>query len=133
MTRQETIKLCESLWSELIKVRAGKRCEFTGRKGTLHSHHIIRKGTYGLRAKFDPDNGISLLVERHDMAHDPKREKEYLELLNACRGEGIIERLKAKHTKVFRVTTLELEDICADLANQLRESMCRYEKECGCG
>lgn len=133
MTRKETIKLCEALWSELIKAEAGYRCEFTCRNKILHSHHIVRKGAYGLRAKFDPENGICICFECHNMAHDPKREKEYLILLTACRGEGIIERLKAKHTSVDRVTTLELEDICSDLVNRLRESLGRYGRECGCG
>ncbi len=53
------------LWSQLVKIRAGYKCEYSADKHTpkLNSHHI-----YGKRIKstrYDPDNGICLCVGHH--------------------------------------------------------------------
>lgn len=51
-------------WAEIVKARAGGKCEVTGESGILDAHHIIpRQICSGLR--FDPDNGIALTKSAH--------------------------------------------------------------------
>jgi hypothetical protein len=53
---------CLRYWSELVKLRAGLRCEypgcnFVGTIETLEAHHYFTKRMYALR--LDPENGLS--------------------------------------------------------------------------
>ena len=56
-----------NLWQQIIKKRAGERCEYPGcnkSNGKLDAHHVFSKGTFK-HLKFDPDNGICLCVNHH--------------------------------------------------------------------
>jgi hypothetical protein len=57
-------KRCFKLWSEIVRKRAGNKCEFCGRKDIkLDSHHIVSRKFAPLR--FDLDNGIALCSLHH--------------------------------------------------------------------
>lgn len=57
------------LWQQIIKLRAGNRCEYPGchKSGNQHkldAHHIFSKGTFK-HLKFDIDNGMALCCHHH--------------------------------------------------------------------
>jgi hypothetical protein len=69
------------LWSKLVKLRAGNKCERCGATKFLQSHHIYGRTNYNLR--YDLDNGCCLCAGHHkffkDSAHnDPLGFTEFM-------------------------------------------------------
>ena len=63
---QKTLKnKCFRLWSELVRRRAGSRCEVCGSTKWLNAHHIVGKRYKPLR--FALNNGISLCADHHKL------------------------------------------------------------------
>ena len=60
------LKLCDNLWSRLVKVRAGFKCEHCWKTDKLNSHHLFTRTNYSTR--FDLDNGICLCAGCHTMS-----------------------------------------------------------------
>lgn len=56
-------KHCDLLWSELVKLRAGGKCEKCGKTEQLQSHHIVPRTDWNLR--FDELNGVCLCFRDH--------------------------------------------------------------------
>jgi hypothetical protein len=64
---------CDTAWAELIKIKAGGRCEVCGTPTTkkaiknkcysLNSHHVVGRGNLNLR--WDIRNGACLCVRHH--------------------------------------------------------------------
>jgi len=63
MKRYSISKHCDSLWAELVKLRAGGECERCGKTEYLQSHHIIPRTNWNLR--FDEKNGVALCRRHH--------------------------------------------------------------------
>jgi 5-methylcytosine-specific restriction endonuclease McrA len=57
------VKICDSLWSDLVKKNANYKCEKCGVTYYLASHHIIPRTCYSLR--HDPENGVCLCRRDH--------------------------------------------------------------------
>lgn len=59
-----------SHWTDLVKERAGNRCEMADAQcnGDLHAHHIIPKHLCPDR-QYDVENGICLCAAHHKMIH----------------------------------------------------------------
>lgn len=59
-----------SNWTEMVKERAGNRCEMADEhcNGPLHAHHMIPKHLDPGK-KFDVENGICLCEAHHKMIH----------------------------------------------------------------
>ena len=53
----------DKLWSELVKIKAGYKCEYCGISTTLNSHHIFPIGNKATR--WDLENGMCLCVSHH--------------------------------------------------------------------
>jgi len=56
----------DELWKDLVKLRAGHKCEVCfNRNGyvQLHSHHIYHRGIYSTR--WVPQNGVCLCASHH--------------------------------------------------------------------
>lgn len=66
--RSHFMGLCDELWSEAVKLKAGDICIVDKRPCTLNSHHLIGRSNFKYR--WDVDNGVSLGIYRHTMAHD---------------------------------------------------------------
>lgn len=65
--KKKLIKECEDLWSLIVKIRAGHRCEYYNcsyNYNLLNSHHFYSKGAYS-QLKYDIENGICLCVKHH--------------------------------------------------------------------
>jgi len=58
------------LWQEIVKKRAGYRCEYANCRKTEHlnAHHIYSKSRRSTR--YDPDNGICLCASHHSLGND---------------------------------------------------------------
>lgn len=54
---------CLKLWSQIVRERAGNKCEFCGSTKYLNSHHIVGKKFKPLR--FEILNGICLYANCH--------------------------------------------------------------------
>lgn len=57
------VKICDELWSEAVKLRAGNKCEICQKTERLNSHHIITRNNYNVR--YDLENGVCLCVGHH--------------------------------------------------------------------
>lgn len=57
------VKICDDLWSKLIKKRAGNQCEKCGKTKYVQAHHIIPRTCYSLR--HDKENGVALCRKCH--------------------------------------------------------------------
>ena len=64
--KSPTRKLAEymdKLWSEIVKIRAGHKCEYCGSTKNLNSHHVFTRVNASLR--WDVDNGVCLCADHH--------------------------------------------------------------------
>ena len=95
------VKLCDGIWSEIIKIKAGYKSEYSGKLGkkaggseTLNSHHIVGKPNHRLRYEFD--NGICLTGGEHKfIAHHTGRQEIFRKRIKEIRGDDIYDRLNA--------------------------------------
>jgi ribosomal protein S14 len=81
-------KELDTLWSKLVKLRAGNKCEKCGRKDTLISHHIYSRSNPAVR--WDERNGCCLCVSHHTFSAQFSAHKtpiEFIEWLREKRGE----------------------------------------------
>lgn len=103
----------DALWSKLVKVRAGYKCEYCYRTSdeiTLNSHHIYTRESKSTR--WDLDNGICLCVSHHNFdnkisAH--KAPKEFHEWLDKTKGEEFMDALRLKSNQIFKGDLDEIE------------------------
>ncbi len=95
------IKLCDGIWSDIIKAKAGYKSEYSGKLGKqaggdeiLNAHHIVGKPNHRLR--YDFDNGICLTGGEHKfIAHHTGRQEMFRERVKEIRGIDIYDRLNA--------------------------------------
>jgi hypothetical protein len=111
------VKLCDNLWADIIKAKAGYKSEYSGKLGKqaggdeiLNSHHMVGKPNYRLRYEFD--NGICLTGGEHTfIAHHTGRQEMFRERVKQIRGEDIYDRLnllRNSTSKDIRLTYLFL-------------------------
>jgi len=84
VSKSSLTKKLDSTWSELVKKRAGYKCEVCGigESGHLNSHHIV--GRRNRMVRWDVRDGVCLCVKHHrfgiESAHeDPLWFREWLE------------------------------------------------------
>lgn len=64
--RKELLEKCLSLWSKLVRIRDGNRCQWTGStKGTMHAHHIVARSACSTPGMLDLNNGMTLKSDCH--------------------------------------------------------------------
>lgn len=105
---------CDNLWKEIIKFRAGYKCELTGLKGRqidkdngciLDAHHLIGKSNYALR--YNLDNGICLARGKHIYnAHNESRKEQFKQEVITYKGYDIYTELRKFKFKTS--TSLEM-------------------------
>lgn len=115
----------DDAWSELVKLRAGNKCEYCGKKSPLNSHHIFSRSKKSTR--WLPENGICLCVGHHTFsstfsAHLTPTEFTYW--LERYKGKNFIDLLTIKSNSVHKLHPFEKEILLKDLNNQISE----YEK-----
>lgn len=94
------VKVLDDYWSEIIKFRAGRKCEYCGSTKKLNSHHIYSRGIWSVR--WDLDNGICLCVRHHLLGAESAHKSPLLfaEWIKDQRGElwhkRLLEKVRAK-------------------------------------
>ena len=99
--RKSDLKICDELWSKLVKVRARFKCEYCWKTTSLNSHHIFSRTNYSTR--FDLDNWICLCSGHHTLnsnfaAH--KTPMEFSDRVKEYRWEERYQALKEKKNKI---------------------------------
>jgi len=102
-------KQLDKIWSEVVKQRAGNRCERSGKTTYLNTHHIFSRSNLSVR--WDLNNGVCLNAGWHTLqtnsAH--KNPVEFVEWLKKERGEEWYNELRFKANQVRKWTDQELE------------------------
>jgi hypothetical protein len=65
-TRKSVRASCDRLWAQLVKARAGGRCERCETAGRLEAHHCM--GRTDMRLRFEVRNGVALHHQCHRWA-----------------------------------------------------------------
>lgn len=60
---QKLDKKLDEVWSQLVKIKAGNKCEVCGSTQNLNSHHLYSRAKKSVR--WNLDNGICLCVGHH--------------------------------------------------------------------
>ena len=97
-------KECLALWAEIVKLRAGNKCEYPGCYKTtyLNAHHVFSKSRAS--TKYDLENGISLCAGHHSLNNDSAhKDPEFLNKIlgrldgyKAIRTEGWFQVLRLR-------------------------------------
>jgi hypothetical protein len=116
--RKASILTVDDLWSKLVKLKAGNKCEYCGKTDGLNSHHLFSRTNRVLR--WNENNGVCLCVYHHIFgvfsAH--KAPIEFIEWLREKRGEGWYTLLR-EQAKVIIKGKLDLERIKRELQDKL--------------
>jgi hypothetical protein len=86
----------DNLWRDVVKLRAGKKCERCGRTEELHSHHIFERTNFPTR--WDLDNGICLCALCHSIAH--KYDDVFKLWVKKIRPVALMEKRKNSQEKI---------------------------------
>jgi len=94
--RKSLKKRCDKLWFALVKLRANRKSELSGRNSEpITGHHIAGKSNYRLR--YEPRNGICLLNQTEHIfgvhSNDPSKSRQYQDLIIAKIGQDTWEWL----------------------------------------
>lgn len=107
----------DNLWSQIVKARAGGKCEVCGVTKSLNSHHIFSRSNRSVR--WDLNNGVCVCVSHHVFglfsAH--KSPIEFSEWLKEKRGIVWYEALREKAKKSVQFTLEDKESIRAEFRN----------------
>ncbi len=116
-TRRKLRDQLDKLWAEIIKQRAGNRCEHRTyavrcKKITyLNTHHIFSRSNLSVR--WDLDNGVCLCSGHHTLnncsAH--KAPAEFIEWIKEMWGIEWYENLRKKANQIKKWTIPELEEL----------------------
>lgn len=104
----------DTLWSKIVKLRAGNKCEYCSKKEGLNSHHIFSRSNMCVR--WDLENGVCLCVSHHVFgnmsAH--KAPLEFAEWLKTERGEKWYNDLRRRASKICKFTEIEQKKMIED-------------------
>ena len=113
----------DTWFSKCVRLRAGWKCEHTGRQFTpsdsgLHCAHI-----YGRRNKstrWDMDNAVSLSASSH--RYFTENPVEFFHWLDAHLGEGHMEVLSQKRNTILKTTKAIRSEIAAHYRQEYRQA-----------
>ena len=120
--RKKLREQLDKLWAELVKQRAGHKCERSGKTRWLNSHHIFSRSNLSVR--WDLDNGVCLNAGRHTLqtnsAH--KNPIEFIEWIKGRRGVKWYEEMRIKANLVRKWTIPELEELLKTFKEEIKEN-----------
>jgi len=93
----------DRLWSEIIKKRAGGRCERCGAMGPLNAHHIHGRRIFNTR--WSLNNGIALCHKCHVFGNDSAHQAPlvFAEWLRKEKGQEWYDDLLRRYHTVQKV------------------------------
>jgi len=112
----------DTLWSELVKLEAGYKCEYCGREDTLNSHHIFSRSNRSVR--WDESNGVCLCVSHHTFnskfsAH--KTPTEFTYWLEKEYGRVFMDELTVKANSTKKWAKHEKEELKEELERKIEK------------
>jgi len=118
----------DKLWSEIVKQRAGYRCEFRVpgvrcKKTTyLNAHHIFSRSNLSVR--WDLDNGVCLCSGHHTLNNNSahKAPVEFIEWIKEMWGLEWYEDLRKKANTVKKWTIPELREKVEEFKKEINEN-----------
>lgn len=108
---------CDHYWQKIIKIRAGYKCQISGKAAT-DSHHIVRKSA---SVRWDLSNGIALARSEHNHDNEAEMNAKIISVI----GQSEFDRLeaKARAIKQYRLSDLlELRDELKKIKGELCQS-----------
>lgn len=90
----------DTVWSKLVKLQAGNKCEVCGNSETLNSHHIV--GRRNLRLRWEVMNGVCLCVKHHKFGNQSAHE-------NPVWFEDWLKENRGSDLKLIRSTMNEIQ------------------------
>jgi hypothetical protein len=111
----------DTAWSLLVKLRAGMKCEYCGKKTHLNSHHIYSRSKKSTR--WDLKNGISLCVGHHTFSSKFSAHKtplEFTEWLLDHKGKDFVDRLRLKANSISKLHKFEKELLLKELNKEIK-------------
>jgi hypothetical protein len=123
MKKKTLKKKCDALWSEIVKIKANYKCEYTMKhkcSATLNSHHIYGRAAHSTR--FDIDNGICVCYNAHKIAEQSPR--VFYTWLESYRGTDKLDEIERKHNKLVK---LDYGVVYDDLLN-IKDMLLRDQK-----
>mgnify|MGYP001611952502 CR=1 FL=1 len=117
-------KRLDALWSELVKLRAGNKCEVCKITRNLNSHHVYSRAKMSVR--WQVINGYCLCVNHHIgvkfSAH--KSPNDFAEWSKKDRGQSWFDLLSAQANTISKLHVFEKEL----LAKELKKEIDKYKK-----
>ncbi len=122
-TRKGIDKKLDVAWSELVKLRAGMKCEIPNcNKTTLNSHHIYSRSKKSTR--WHVQNGICLCVGHHTFSSSFSAHKtplEFTQWLVEYKGQDYIDRLQIKANTTSKLFAFEKQVLLEELNKEIKE------------
>lgn len=111
----------DKLWAELVKKRAGHKCEYCDKTTYLNSHHIFSRSNLSVR--WSRNNGTCLCPKHHTLgnwsAH--KSPVEFIEWIRDKRGYLWYTDLRKKANQVKKWTIPELENLVEEFKEEIKD------------
>jgi hypothetical protein len=108
--RQLNIERCDNLWSELVKILAGYKCEVCGiASPRLNSHHFYSRANKAIR--YDPQNGFCLCPSHHVLSSSFSAHltpADFVDWARQKRGEEWLKTLRIKANSNIKTIDYEL-------------------------
>ncbi len=100
--KRPSIAQLDKLWAEIVKIRAGYKCEYCGRKDTLNSHHLFSRSSMGMR--WNIQNGCCLCVSHHVFGNFSAHKSpfEFVEWIKEKRGEEWYKQLRRQAQEIYK-------------------------------
>ena len=103
----------DKAWSQLVKLRAGNKCEVCWNSETLNSHHVV--GRRNLRLRWEVMNGVCLCVKHHKFGNQSAHE-------NPVWFEDWLKENRGQDLKLIRSTMNEIQKwTIEDMQEKLKE------------
>ena len=110
----------DDAWSELVKLRAGGKCEICGQSRYLNSHHLFTRRNKAVR--WDVDNGMALCPSHHVLdakfsAHGTPIKFNFF--LEDYKGRQFMELLTAKANTICKRHAFEKKILLDELNKEI--------------
>ena len=123
-----TTKQLDRLWSQCVKIRAGYKCEVSGKtkdQCKLNSHHIVGKRNFTLR--WDIRNGVCISSGKHTLERQSAhQDPEWFRTWMLENRPSDFEYLEAKKNTITKRTNADRIELAKELKAYIKESGEKY-------
>jgi len=109
-------------WAKLVKLKAGKKCEYCGKQDYLNSHHIFSRSKRSTR--WHVLNGVCLCTGHHVFSSTFSAHKtpmEFMDWLYNKRGENALSILRIKANSISKLHPFEKEILLQELNKEIKD------------